>query len=108
MISKKRFGASSAGAIATDDKQCDEEKSRLQDEIDALRAEVKDLKEKADKPSRPRICCKAMTKKCLACSKGVSVEEFCKTNSGKFGCPPTKPSMPYANVCCSNAKTWLQ
>ena len=48
MISKKRFGASSAGAIATDDKQCDEEKSRLQDEIDGLRAEVKDLKEKAD------------------------------------------------------------
>ena len=101
MISKKRFGASSAGAIATDDKQCDEEKSRLQDEIDALRAEVKDLKEKADKPSRPRICCKAMTKKCLACSKGVSVEEFCKTNSGKFGCPPTKPSICPMPMCAA-------
>ena len=32
----------------TGGEQCDEEKSRLQGEIDSLRAEVKDLKEKAE------------------------------------------------------------
>ena len=97
----------------TGGEQCDEEKSRLQGEIDSLRAEVKDLKEKAEtkettkdalqdnKPSPPRMCCRAMTKACLACSKGVSVEEFCKTNGGKFGCPRKliKPSPP-PRMCC--------
>jgi len=42
------------------------------------------------KPEGPRMCCKAMTSSCLACSKGVSEKEFCKTNPGKYGCMPTK------------------
>ena len=43
---------------------------------------------------RPRMCCRAMTKSCLACSKGVSIEEFCRTNAGKFGCATEKTETP--------------
>eukprot|EP00945_MAST-04E_sp_MAST-4E-sp1_P005235 g5235.t1 len=35
-----------------------------------------------------------MTKSCLACSKGVSIEEFCRTNAGKFGCATEKTETP--------------
>ena len=35
----------------------------------------------------PRACCKAMTKTCLACAAGITVETYCAKNPGKFGCP---------------------
>merc|ERR1719183_336615 len=92
MISKKRFGASSAGAIATDDKQCDEEKSRLQDEIDGLRAEVKDLKEKAEKepvkivptPTKPSIC---PMPRCAAVMPRPGCKHVMTKEKNKRGCP---------------------
>jgi hypothetical protein len=34
----------------------------------------------------PRACCKAMTKTCLACAAGITVETYCAKNPGKFGC----------------------
>merc|ERR1712080_440825 len=36
-------------------------------------------------------CCRAMSSRCLACSKGVSEKIFCKTNPGKYGCPGSSP-----------------
>merc|ERR1711939_1169730 len=35
-------------------------------------------------------CCRAKSARCLACSRGVSVKEFCKTSPGKYGCPKTR------------------
>ena len=32
------------------------------------------------------MCCMAMTKSCLACSMGITEDEFCKNNPGEFGC----------------------
>ena len=29
------------------------------------------------------MCCKAMTASCNACSKGISVEQYCQTDEGK-------------------------
>jgi hypothetical protein len=43
-----------------------------------------------------RLCCKALTASCLACSKGMSVQEYCKKNPGKYGCKPVKPP----KMCC--------
>jgi hypothetical protein len=45
---------------------------------------------KAPKP-KPKICCKAMTLACLACSAGVSEKEFCSKSPGQYGCPKPKP-----------------
>merc|ERR1719281_2395808 len=37
----------------------------------------------------PRICCKALTASCMACGKGIEVDEFCaiKGNENYAGCP---------------------
>jgi len=45
-------------------------------------------------PSKPRFCCKAMTKGCLACAAGVSVEDFCAKNAGKYDCQASPPPRP--------------
>ena len=42
---------------------------------------------KSQTPPTEPACCKALTKECLACSKGVSEDDFCDKNQGKFGCP---------------------
>jgi len=42
------------------------------------------------------MCCRAFTADCLACSAGVTVEEFCQDNSAP-GCPGTDD----AAACCS-------
>ena len=44
----------------------------------------------ADLPPQPRICCRALTAQCLACSAGTTVEEFCKEHSDAVGCPDDK------------------
>ena len=31
-------------------------------------------------------CCEEMSKECLACKENITVDEFCKENSGKYGC----------------------
>ena len=41
-------------------------------------------------PKPKKVCCKAMTKTCLACAQGVTVPVFCAKNIGKFGCPGCK------------------
>ena len=53
----------------------------------------------------PGACCKAMTLGCLACSQGVSEEEFCKINPGKFGCPKPASTKPEGPVMCCEAMT---
>jgi len=40
-------------------------------------------------PKKPRVCCKAMTASCLACSKGMTIDEFCQNNPNRYGCPDT-------------------
>ncbi len=53
-----------------------------------MSAQQHELKESAEPKTMteapPKICCKALTASCMACSKGVTVEEFCKTNPGKY------------------------
>ena len=34
-----------------------------------------------------QICCKAMNKACLACSHGITEDEFCEANPGQYDCP---------------------
>lgn len=34
----------------------------------------------------PRACCRAMTAECLACTEGISVEEYCELNPETVGC----------------------
>jgi hypothetical protein len=65
----------------------------LQYNIDGLiKKETVMLKEE------PRMCCMAMTKSCLACSKGVTEEEFCKNNPGEYGCDKPKKTVCTGNV----------
>merc|ERR1711871_957273 len=49
-----------------------------------------------------RMCCRAMSAACLACSQGMSVKEFCKKSPGKYGCP--KPEQRRRRrrptICC--------
>lgn len=33
-----------------------------------------------------RRCCRAMNASCIACSRGVTVEAFCRANPGTLGC----------------------
>ena len=33
-----------------------------------------------------RLCCRAMNASCLACSRGVTVEAFCRAHPGTLGC----------------------
>lgn len=33
------------------------------------------------------VCCLALTPSCLACAAGMTVDEFCKANPNKYGCP---------------------
>merc|ERR1712072_1662520 len=44
------------------------------------------------KPKPKPVCCKAMTKTCLACAADVSVAVFCgrTENAGKYGCSKYK------------------
>ena len=43
-------------------------------------------------PIEPRICCRAMTPECLACTKGVTVAEYCKQNACPSSDPPSAQS----------------
>ncbi len=55
----------------------------------------------------PHVCCMAMTKTCLACAAGISVEAYCAKNPGRFGCTggpvttnaPTTTEKPDENEC---------
>ena len=55
------------------------------------------VKEPVDKP---RACCRALTKGCMACAAGLSVEDYCNKYPGRHGCakkpvecnPKTGPS----------------
>lgn len=44
---------------------------------------------------RPRACCRALTKGCMACAAGLSVEDYCNKNPGKHGCPPSKKAVSF-------------
>lgn len=50
------------------------------------------------------FCCKALTAQCLACAKGMSVEEYCRmaatTGSATEGCPTTTPDRPVPGASC--------
>ena len=35
------------------------------------------------------FCCQALTAPCLACSAGLTVDEYCQQNPGTSGCPTT-------------------
>ena len=37
-----------------------------------------------------RACCRALTADCLACTEGVTIEEFCIDNPDVEGCPSKK------------------
>ena len=39
-----------------------------------------------EKKKEVRYCCMAMTATCLACSEGISIEEFCKKKPKTQGC----------------------
>lgn len=41
-----------------------------------------------------RICCKALTAKCMACTTGKSIDTYCKTNPDTMGCPQKKKPAP--------------
>ena len=43
-------------------------------------------------PIEPRICCRAMTPECLACTQGVTVAEYCKQNACPSSVPPSAQS----------------
>merc|ERR1711871_918226 len=54
-----------------------------------------------------RMCCKAMTATCLACSQGVSPSEYCKENPKTVGCKayiPEKKSPATQDRCYQMAK----
>lgn len=36
----------------------------------------------------PVACCRALTAECLACTEGVSVDEYCENNPETVGCEP--------------------
>ena len=48
------------------------------------------------------LCCKALTKECIACGRGLSVDEFCAKYPNKYGCPddaiPEDQVVLYENV----------
>mmetsp|Transcript_29108 Transcript_29108/g.84285 ORF Transcript_29108/g.84285 Transcript_29108/m.84285 type:complete len:262 (-) Transcript_29108:111-896(-) len=50
----------------------------------------------------PPICCDAMTASCLACSRGQTVEEYCKDNADTAGCDMPAPveATPGPRYCC--------
>eukprot|EP00947_MAST-08B_sp_MAST-8B-sp1_P004238 g4238.t1 len=40
------------------------------------------------RPPMPKLCCRALTAKCMACSQGIKVEDFCAKVKNMFrGCP---------------------
>jgi len=47
-------------------------------------------------------CCKGMTKECLACQKGISVEEFCKSSANEEYCG--RPSVCMTDKDCDAGK----
>merc|ERR1711977_538940 len=42
------------------------------------------------------VCCRAYNANCMSCNKGVSVEEFCRTDPTFPGCPIEQPP-----ICCN-------
>ena len=44
----------------------------------------------ARQASPRRMCCRAMTADCIACSRGTTVEELCKENPEKYYCRTNK------------------
>merc|ERR1712150_287274 len=57
---------------------------------------------KSRRSQKPHACCTAMSATCLACTEGISVEEYCKKNTDVRGCgtdKPEKPEKPHA--CCT-------
>jgi hypothetical protein len=44
--------------------------------------------------TRPRMCCLAMSAKCLACKAGQSIDQYCKEKPDTDGCPSVPPK------CC--------
>jgi hypothetical protein len=57
-------------------------------------------------PSIP-ICCKAFSPQCLACTRGVSVEQFCakpEWSNSIPGCPEKKPTN--CLQCVTSGRSW--
>ena len=49
------------------------------------------------KDNKRRICCRAMSAKCIACSKGITVEELCEGASSMIpGCSSVKKDVKVA------------
>jgi len=51
---------------------------------------------------QPRACCMAMTAECMACTEGLTVEEFCskpELAATAAGCPRA-PAQPQPRACC--------
>ncbi|VVU95551.1 hypothetical protein CPAV1605_1303 [seawater metagenome] len=41
---------------------------------------------KNSKPINDKMCCKALTASCIACSQNKTIKEVCKNNKGLLGC----------------------
>tara|TARA_B100001175_G_scaffold182383_1_gene154843 strand:+ start:812 stop:1126 length:315 start_codon:yes stop_codon:yes gene_type:complete len=40
-----------------------------------------------DSAEEPTVCCMAQTAACIACTQGITPEQYCETNPGATGCP---------------------
>lgn len=76
-------GALSRKTAANADR--DAKDAALEARLEVLEKEVSDLK-KVSHSHKPKVCCRAMSKACLACSQGITEAEFCRKNEGKYGC----------------------
>ena len=79
-------GALSRKTAANADR--DAKDAALEARVGVLEKEVSDLKKVSHShaDSKPKVCCRAMSKACLACSQGITEAEFCRKNEGKYGC----------------------
>jgi len=63
----------------------------------------------------PRACCRALTAECMACSQGISVQEYCISNPDTTGCdsnetatnPPTVEQEPGPVITTQGGATTL-
>eukprot|EP01065_Artemidia_motanka_P007790 TRINITY_DN138_c0_g1_i1.p1 TRINITY_DN138_c0_g1~~TRINITY_DN138_c0_g1_i1.p1 ORF type:complete len:1954 (+),score=787.18 TRINITY_DN138_c0_g1_i1:174-5864(+) len=106
----KRIG--DAAFCGSDDAQCDCKKLAAAEELcskcwafgaatDMCRRTVGGLKERCMKAKGASMCCMAMTADCLACAKGVSVQEYCASGTA-MGCSRSDgtAARPVKRVCC--------
>ena len=54
----------------------------------------------------PKPCCRAMNAKCLACTEGKTVGEYCLANPKTVGCPVIEPKEPH--MCIDQSPKFCQ